>query len=252
MTEDLRKQLQEAAQGNRYLITAETYLKEWSSASKPVLLRCNDAQTYVVKGSQNQKMIVNEHVVGRLGELLGAPVAEVEFVDIPQELRQIEPKLSHIGPSIAHGTRFIPDCTERTGIDHANLKENHDRFALLTVLYSWVQANDHQCIYGKSPPHLVYSVDHGHFFQGGPNWTVHSLTSNHNVQIDPWFSQCGLSLESMYSARERLLTVLDEDIQLIAMGPPDAWGISQSERAALIDYLIKRKAKLLEILPKSQ
>jgi hypothetical protein len=249
MPEDLRTKIQNAAQGNRLVISAETYLGEWPTSSKPVKLHCGDKNIYVVKGSQNKKSIVNEHVVGKLGQLLGAPVPNIEFIDIPPELRNIEPKLHHIGQGLAHGTLFLPDCTDRTLIDHANQEENKLRFAYLMVLYSWIHAGDHQLIYGKFPPNLVYSVDHGLFFPGGSQWTPQSLLASQNlIQLDPLFTPCGISPQLLFIAGENLNKISDEDIQLVVNGPPEEWGIFENERKALFDYLNTRRLKLIEMI----
>jgi hypothetical protein len=37
-------------------LLGETYLRSWATASRPVLLECNDRQTYVVKGKQAGRM----------------------------------------------------------------------------------------------------------------------------------------------------------------------------------------------------
>jgi hypothetical protein len=55
--------------------------------------------------------------------------------------------------------------------------DNKYRFAAAAVMYSWLGASDRQFIYGKAGSHKVYSVDHGHFFQNGPNWTIASLSA---------------------------------------------------------------------------
>lgn len=80
--EEIRTAISDAAAGQRTVIVAQTYLQRWPSASQPVLVSGDDGRTYVVKGSQNKRMIVAEHVVGRLGQLLGAPVGEVAFANI--------------------------------------------------------------------------------------------------------------------------------------------------------------------------
>jgi hypothetical protein len=57
-----------------------------------------------------------------------------------------------------------------------DVPDNRPRFAALAVLYGWIPAGDAQLIYRQTVSHLVYSVDHGHFFPGGPNWTLAGLS----------------------------------------------------------------------------
>ncbi len=246
--EEIRTAIGNAATGQRVVVVAQTFLQRWPSASQPVLVSGDDGRTYVVKGSQNRKMIVAEHVVGRLGQLLGAPVGEVAFASIPNELKAIEPNVQHIGGGIAHATLWIPGCTEREGLTHVAHPYNHRRFALLAALYSWAVAGDHQCIYSKGEPYEVYSVDHGHFFPGGPNWTLDSLNQAPLVQLDPWFAQCNLPGAMMAEARHQLESITDDDVNLIVSGPPDEWEFSEAERDALRVYLRRRRQELIALL----
>lgn len=250
---ELKKRIRNAANGNRNPLVAETYLQEWHTFSKPVNFICTNGVICVVKGiRQNQppRYLVNDHVVGRVAALLKAPVPEVVFVEITPELLSAETRARHFLPGLAHGTIFIQDCTNREALLHIDKPENRSRFAHLAVLYSWMRAGDYQCIYQKNAPNLVYSVDHGHFFPSGPNWTVNSLEAYTETVMDPWFNSCGLIKTDFENVTQNLNLITDEDVELIVQGPPDAWGISQDERAALSSFLIQRKAKLIEILSK--
>ena len=130
-----------------------------------------------------------------------------------------------------------------------NREYNRDRFARLQVLYSWVLAGDHQLIYAKTEPLLVYSVDHGHFFNGSTGWTPDSLRQIGPVVLDGYFSACGLSEAALVEAKSALSQITDEDIGLVALGPPDEWGITADDRAAITEYLISRRDRLLTLLP---
>ena len=71
-------------------------------------MRCDDERDYVLKGSQNGRKLVADHVVGRLGQLLGAPVGDTSFATIPDELIAIEPQLADVGAGICHATLWVP------------------------------------------------------------------------------------------------------------------------------------------------
>jgi hypothetical protein len=122
----------------------------------------------VVKGCQqkNRRVVINEQIVGRIANQLAMPVGNVNLVEIPDELIQIEPDLQHMPAGIAHGSRMILGVTEREGIKYVNSDDNRMRFSELAVLYGWLQASDHQFFFEKQQPHRVYSLDHGHFFPG--------------------------------------------------------------------------------------
>ena len=96
---------------------------------------------------------------------------------MPQELIDAQPEMRHMPAGISHGSQLVPNCSEREAYRYVDIAENRERFAKLAVLYGWMSAGDHQFIYRHDPPNLVHSVDHGHFFPGGPNWQVVQLTS---------------------------------------------------------------------------
>jgi hypothetical protein len=230
-------------------VTAHTYHRNWSSNSTPVLVGCSDGALYVVKGRQMGRVLVNDHLVARLGELLGAPVTTTALVDIPQALITIEPQVAHIPSGISHGAKWIEDCTDRLTFEHAHLPENRHRFALLAILYSWAGCwSDHQFIYKKAAPQEVFSVDHGHFFQSGPNWTISGLQGAPPVVLDPVFGACALTPVELRSAARSLKSVDLSDVSAIVNWIPTDWGLSSDERAAMIEYLVRRHAQLLTVV----
>src|SRR5262249_28807405 len=155
------------------------------------------------------RMMIADHVVGRAGRLLGAPVPDVAFIEVPAELIMAQAEMANLIPGIAHGSRFIDNTTDRDVLSHVAEPDNRPRFALLAVSYGWAHAADHQFIYEKTSPHRVYSHDHGHFFppgpQGAPHWSSASLASHHNADLDMALVQgCTLTLEEIDVAIARL------------------------------------------------
>ncbi len=226
-----------------------TFRKKFSTYSRPVQVQCDDGLEYVLKGSHNGRSLVSEHVVGRLGQLIGAPVSAVCFAVITPELKAAEPQLADVGSGICHGTQWVPDCTDATGLDRMDKPYNADRFGLLQVLYSWVHAENQQLIYAKSDPYLVHSVDHGHFFIGSTGWTAAGLRQIGNVALDPYFAPCGLPESVLARAKQNLSKVTDTDITMVTKGPPDEWGVQLADREALVEYLTVRRDRVLTLLP---
>src|SRR5258705_3658080 len=111
-------------------VQAHTYLHRWTTSSQPVKLKCSDGQTYVVKGGQSgnpaaSRMMIADHVTGRLGALLGAPVPPVVFVDVPAELVAAESEMAHLTPGISHGSRFVDGVSEAAeGLSQTAAPEN--------------------------------------------------------------------------------------------------------------------------------
>jgi len=187
--------------------------------------------------------------VGRLGQLLGAAVGQSRFASIRPELKAIELQLSDVSAGICHATNWVPNCTDKQGVEHMDKQYNRQRFATLQVLYSWVLAGDHQLIYAKSDPFLVHSVDHGHFFHGSTGWTPDSLRQVGPVVLDPYFAPCGLPSSELANAKLQLAQVTREDIQMVAAGLPEEWQVTGDDRAAIVEYLVVRRDRLLVLLP---
>ncbi len=247
--EQWRWRIEEASRSRPTPVQARTFLKAWGSASRPVLLGCSDGRDYVVKGKQAGRMIVNDHIVGRLGAELGAAVGCVALVDVPAMLIKAEPNLQHVTPGLSHATLLIRHCGERESILHVNVAENRARFALLAVLYGWVSAGDHQFVYENQPPHLVHSVDHGHFFPGGPDWTVASLRGAGDPALDPMLAgACAFTAEEIATAADALAPLPDQVVAEVVAAPPDEWGLTSEERVALAIYLAARRDRLVEVL----
>jgi HipA-like protein len=227
-------------------VIAQTFLGLLPGFSRAVKLSCSDGQTYVVKGRQIGRAIVNEHIVGSLGRALGAPVGEINLVEVLAAFIAIEPQIRHLSPGIAHGSVFDATYSEKMGLAHMTVLENRERFARLSVLFSWMGAGDHQFFYEKSPPNRVASFDHGHFF--GQNWTEASITALPPPQPDPVFQVCALTAQELQEAVARLQQISDDDIARAVGVPPDDWGVSMQERIAMANYLWNRKSQLFQNL----
>lgn len=238
MQSPIRDIINQESQKNFNPTTVDTVIKGWPSASKPVAVGCADGERYVIKGSQNGKMLYNEYVCGRLGNLLNAPVAWVKFVEIPLNARVGE--LAHFGTGYALGSLMLAKASERAGIDYIDSPKNRTGFAGLAIMYSWCKANDHQLLYQEVPPHDVLSNDHGHFFPGGPNWTESSLANEGDVVKDIYFNSCNLQPADFVPFWPLLNNITDQEIIKIVNNPPE-WGVIQTERDALASYLIKRR-----------
>ena len=228
-------------------VSAETYIKKWGTASKPIAVSASDGNIYVVKGQQAGRMIVNDHIAGRLGLLVGAPVPPVALVEISEGFVKATPEMAHVATGLAHGSRFLRDCTERINdVDHLDANDNRSRFARLALFFGWVGGSDHQFIYDKAEPHRVHSVDHSHFFHGGPDWTIDKLGQAPAAAAnDMLMKKCQLTKDELIGACRSLRAVTDDQIAEIVAGPPDEWGITIDERVAAAHYLATRRDQLV-------
>jgi hypothetical protein len=102
-------------------------------------------------------------------------------------------------------------------------------------------------IYENDPPHIVHSVDHGHFFPGGPEWRL-PLDKGNNIGLyADIVNGCTLTNEEQRTALHALQNVnYDQIINAVAM-PPDEWGISVGERTELVEFLMGRRERLIQL-----
>lgn len=239
-----RTAIEEACSDEKEVIHAKTFQRGYRTKAEPVLLACTDGQTYMVKGQQAGRQIVNDQIVARLGMILGAPVGKPQLIDIPRELIEIEPKLSHIPSGISHGSLFIPGCSDQFELIATSEQGNRGRLALLAVLFSWIVPNDWQFLFSNNPPRLIHSVDHGHFFPNGPNWDIDSLSNEQPPYLPSCFKNCRLTAEEIAEALDALKAITFEQLVKAVAMPPKEWGLTMDERIQLIHYLSNRQKQL--------
>ena len=115
-----------------------TVLGPVRGASKGARVRCSDGRLYVVKGTQVGRALVADHVVGRLGTAMGAPVPEVGLVNVPAEFVEEETftlRARGFVPGVGHGSVLARKFDDGWDVEHIDAPGNRERFALLAALY---------------------------------------------------------------------------------------------------------------------
>jgi hypothetical protein len=221
----------------------------FKSTFEPVVLGCSDGLDYIVKAPKNAELkraVCNEQVIGRLAATLSAPVPAAKVVQIPQALVDAHPELAGIPAGPAHGSIYLPNTSKiRQGIKHADMPANRERFALLAILYGLAGvAVEHQFFY-EDETQLVWSFDHGHFFLGGPNWTIATLAAGRPATADKRIvNGCALTPQELHGAARHLDDLTVESIAQAVASPDDAWGLSDPERVALAQHFGTRMNRL--------
>lgn len=251
--EQWRDALESAIAQPEELLFVEHFLKVWNTSARPALFRCYDNQKYMIKGQQAGRQIVNDQIVARLGITINATVGYPRIAEIDSELSEGYPELDYLTPGTAHATLFIEGCKDERDLTkfYTQQAENIPRFASLCVLYGWVLARDHQFLFEKQYPNRVYSVDHGHFFPGGPNWTHETLSQAPAAELDTHLRiLCSFSRESpeIRNALEQLDQVSEDQIIQAVAAPPNEWGLTMEERVTMVEYLVKRQKELINLL----
>jgi hypothetical protein len=108
---------------------------------------------------------------------------------------------------------------------------------MLALLFGWTQAGDHPFIYENAPPHLVHSVDHGHFFPNGPDWTVATLeAAPQRSQILESCQGQACRKTTWRRQKEEFVPANDVQIAYAVAAPPSDW-LTVEERVAMAQYL---------------
>jgi hypothetical protein len=229
-------------------VVAHTFGQDWpENSSRPVLLTCDDGKDYVVKGRHAGRIPVNDQIIGRLGRAMGAPVARVTLVNVPQELISLQPEMAHLAPGLAHGSEVVQSVIDSYVIEHAASPVNRGRFAKLAVLWGWVSVFDRQYLYTEEDPPVLYAADHGHAFPRGPEWTRRSLLSTSMpAALDHEVAEaCNFTPKEIRAAADALRGIDDARIVEAVASPPVAWGFEMPDRVALAQYLSRRRRELL-------
>ena len=185
-------------------------------------------------------------IVGSLGNLLGAPVPETKLIFLTHEFIAENPRCAELGAGYAHGSKHIPDVRDSARIV-CDSDENRERFAMLSVLYGWMDAKDRQYLYGEEFPNLVWSHNHGWFFPGGASWNVLTLFEaapaepDHNIRM-----QVELTPQEIDVALGKLGDISDQAIVDVVCTVPEQWNILDAERVGLVRFLTTRRDMLLD------
>jgi hypothetical protein len=196
------------------------------------------------------RTLATEQVVGALAARIGAPIPPIAHVEVAATLIAAQGLRIAGQPAIAgvqHGSRLEPDCTDREAMRYQDESENKPRFAALSMLYAWLQAGDHQWIYRKQPPHLVYSVDHGMFFPGANNWSAATLAAAGAVQVDPQFAALGLPRDLHAPCIDRLRSLTPDDAAAAVSRILPEWGITEPDQNALADFVFRRAGETAQL-----
>lgn len=141
--------------------------------------------------------------------------------------------------NVFHGSRWIEGCEYSEVIDDFGIPENRSRFALLAILYAWIQIGDRQFLYRKQPPKLVYSHDHGVCF---PTDLANPQTCFH---VDARIKRAlDLQPEEIKRAKSALRAVNDEEIASAVAAPRDEWGVTLDDRIRIATYLARVRQEI--------
>lgn len=226
-------------------------LGRYESMSRPLLVLTDDEREFFAKPlwatpPPNKYQLGADLVVGRLGNLMTAPVATVQLLRL-HEWTEETYGLEKFVLGFCHGSERLPKVYDSYNVERVDY--NKERFAKMALLYGWTVAQDHQYQYQNSAPYHVFSCDHGEFLTASSPWGSGLLDPEFEPKPradDRIVAAAGLTKSDLSAAAVPLKRVEEEDIINIVAAIPEEWGIPIAEREILRKFLIRRRNALLE------
>lgn len=189
-------------------------------------------------------MPTTEQIVGRVGQLIGAPTCGVRTVGIPSELSGWQFRAGRVlEVGIAHGSLAVPDAIETRRLERRAEDKNGARHALLLALYDLCWGGDAQWLMSTSQEYAFFSHDHGWCLPPeGPEWNTAQLAASVDTPhelADP-HAGAGLDKEAISTVSNRLVALKQEELVETLSKIPTSWPVSDDELEAVGHFLLHR------------
>jgi hypothetical protein len=237
-----------------------------------------DAGEYVIKVANNPegpRVLVNEWVATSLARAVGVVTPDFAIVEVPEALSfELRPGLAAV-PGPAFGSRFERGQPWKGTAALATIA-NPEMLSRMVMLDTWLLNVDRHSVspdgtrtrINKDNVFLsqdgapagqfrLKAIDQGHCF-GGPTWTTRTLRAIDTVRDRRVFGRfpefdAHLDLAEVRRTLEAALRVERPAIDAIVAGlPASSWGLTETDAAALREFLDQRirflDARLLGML----
>ncbi|MDT8068665.1 MAG: phosphatidylinositol kinase [Terriglobia bacterium] len=247
-------------------VEAVQHVKRMRGGAQGHLMRASDGHYYVVKfqnNPQHLRVLANELLATKLGELLGLPVPQVEVVNVDSWLIEHTPELRielvhgviSCVPGLQCGSRYVVPPAEGVVYDYLpeNLLErvrNLEAFAGALILDKWTcNADGRQAAFWKKSRERKFTVsfiDQGYCFNAGewtfPDSPLRGVYARNDVyrgitgwnSFEPWLS--------------RLQELDEQKLWRVAETVPPAWYGDTCDMERLIEQLLKRRNRVPELI----
>jgi hypothetical protein len=221
-------------------------------SSGSFLVLADDGRRYWCKSLNNfqdPRVPVNEQIVAKLGQLIGAPVCEPQLVRITEPLVgwEIRPNTGRLlERGWAHGSLAVEPAVETHSLDRRSDDDNVRRHAGIFALFDWVGGSDPQWLMVGSNA-MYFSHDHGHYFPGGPSWTAASLQGASGA-FQPGGATTGLERAELERLVDRLEAVSQEEVEACVSNLPADWPVGTDELEALVEFVYGRTGAVAQRL----
>jgi len=214
------------------------------------VFKASDGHLYVVKSRTHlsPRYQVNDGVASSLGSLIDAPTPKPTILRVEAGHLMGVPELADFRPGDCYATLQDNDLSNRLTFQQAHQAYNRSRLARLAILYAWIGVmSDQQLMYRTTGDLLVFSLDHEQSIVNSGIWQLADLTVPVSLSPDAWIvSGANISIDELRNELHLLADVKPEGVASAVSFPPEAWGITSSERQGLANYLWQRRSLLLE------
>jgi hypothetical protein len=247
-------------------IEAVQHISRMRGGAQSHLMRASDGHYYVVKfqnNPQHLRVLANELLATKLGELLGLPVPQVEVVEVGAWLIENTPELRvelvhgtvSCVPGLQCGSRFVVPPSQGEVQEFLtdwilDRLRNPEAFAGALILDKWTcNADGRQVAFWKKSRERKWTatfIDQGYCFNAGewtfPDSPLRGVYARNEVyrgvtgwsSFEPWLS---------------LLQELDEQkLWQVAETVPTAWYGETCDMERLIEHLLRRRNRVPELI----
>ncbi len=229
-----------------------------NGCTEPLLMN-TDRGHFVVKtlqNSQGHKALINELICFKLGKLLGIPIPNVAFIKIDQELIDADERLQKVNvePGLHFGSFFMERAEPAIGSGLVDLSVNKEDIPSIILFDQIIYNNDRT----RNKGNLLFDmknkkiivIDHSHTFKLGLIWDEVQLKQiceediclvsdfhGHNYRPLLRYINGNSPFDKVMHALEHLT---EKNLALCFEGVPVEWGLTVSEKKALLEFVSHR------------
>jgi hypothetical protein len=192
-----------------------------------------------------EKSVVVEMIVARLGDLIGAPVCRTSLIRVPRifegwtpypDREPLRAGLAHASLALEHAEEVRPYLAARTKDD------NKRRHVGVYALFDWCFGMDQQWLLDLDNDRSVYSHDHGLYFPplGPAGWDSDALAARVEEPRELPDPRDDLLPEEAKRLALAIEQVSRDDIAGILCSVPASWPVSDADLEALGWFLEAR------------
>lgn len=238
------------------MLTALEYLGSVGiGVTSPQLFRASNGKTYVVKLQNNcmgTKVLVNEYVACWFGQRMELCFPPSDLIEIHEQVFKKNRRLKaagikprpHFASQYIHGNGYV----SRRYLQRAVNKRAMAGVMLFDHMFHNVDRTKNRknlLVCHEDAAYVLYAIDNSHLFVRG-RWSVHSLEKlTSRIAVNHWRAY-GWLLKYFLAAEDfapyvtKVKGISDQDLAQLVQSIPQEWLPKDSERAALLNYMIAR------------